>query len=129
MRMEGAASRAFRAALAARLGQEGDAEGLDEAHGRQRAGQGQHRARQRKDQPPQAFARAEALQQGLIREPLADKAVERRQGGDGDSANAESKSAVSGIRLASPPISSMLRVWVECATAPAPRNNNPLNAA
>ncbi len=39
------------------------------------------------------------------------------------------KRAVRGIRLMSPPISSMLRVWVAWSTEPAPRKSRPLKQA
>ena len=77
--------------FAAGLGQESDAEGLDETGRRQRAGQRQHRPAQRKHQPPHAFRHPKALQQGLISEPFADKSVERRQGGNGDRADEKVK--------------------------------------
>ena len=39
------------------------------------------------------------------------------------------KSAVQGMRLISPPISSILRVCVACSTEPAPRKSSPLKLA
>ena len=52
-------------------------------------------------------------------------------GGSAEIAHAPTrkKKAVRGIRLISPPISSMLRVPVACSTDPAPRNRSPLKHA
>ena len=87
--MVGDASCACAAVLAARLGQECDAEGLHKACRRQRARQRQHRAAKREHQPHQAVGRPEALQQGLVGQPFAHKPVERRQGRDGHRADQE----------------------------------------
>ena len=54
---------------------------------------------------------AETRQQRLVGEPFTDESVQRGQGGDGHRAHQEAN-AVCGIRLISPPNSSMLRVWV-----------------
>ena len=52
-------------------------------------------------------------------------------GGSAEIAHAPSrkKNAVRGIRLISPPISSMLRVPIACSTEPAPRKSSPLKQA
>ena len=83
----------------------------------------------RKHQPHQAVGRAEALQQRLVGEPFAHKPVERRQRRNGHRADQEARRPSCGIRLISPPISSMLRVCVACRTAPAPRNSSALKMA
>ena len=67
-------------ALTAGLSQEGDPEGLHKTGSRQRPGQREHGASKGKHQPNQAICAAEALEQRLIGQPLADETVERGQG-------------------------------------------------
>ena len=116
--------------VAARLGEETDAERLDEASGREGARQRQQGRGDGKEKVHQSGS-------ADIRKPwrsawnASHSLANPFSGGSPEMASAPTRKhvAVHGIAPVKPPISSMFRVPEAAATLPAPRNSRPLNTA